>query len=113
MNCLPPYLSSTINLSNFCKTEKENAAEKSSLFPSSSVRHPANTLADNIMPALYHSEVPGMKPRRNVRFKMFITGNLSALAPPPHVLRMCPPVTFRNWSMYRPLMAVGKLLFFQ
>ncbi|GFS29359.1 WD repeat-containing protein 11 [Nephila pilipes] len=48
-----------------------------------------------------------MKPLKNARIKMFITGHLSALAAPPHVIRMCPPVTFRNWTVYRPLMAVG------
>lgn len=90
------------------KAEKENSSDRSFLFPSVAVRHPANALADNIMPALYQAEIPAIQPKRNTRFKMFITGNLTALAPPPHVLRMCPPVTFRNWSMYRPLMAVGK-----
>lgn len=108
LNSLPPYLSSTINLSHLYKSEKENSSESSFLFPSVAARHPANALADNIMPALYQAEIPTMQPKKNPRFKMFITGNLTALAPPPHVLRMCPPVTFRNWSMYRPLMAVGK-----
>lgn len=101
-------MSSTTKLSQIYKTEKENTADQPVLFPATSARHPANTLADNIVPALYHSDFLGVKAQRNTRFKMFITGNLNALSSPPHVLRMCPPVTFRNWSMYRPLMAVGK-----
>ncbi|KAF8786440.1 WD repeat-containing protein 11 [Argiope bruennichi] len=107
-NCfLPPYLSASLEHSLPVKTESESQSEKP-LFPLlSDSRHPANTLSDNIPPALYRNEGPGMKIVKNVRFKMFIIGHLSSLAAPPHVIRMCPPVTFRNWTVYRPLMAVG------
>ncbi|KAL3183206.1 hypothetical protein MRX96_006965 [Rhipicephalus microplus] len=39
--------------------------------------------------------------------RLITTGLLEALAPGPHLCRMCPPVTFGNWSSYRPLLAVG------
>ncbi|GFY16613.1 WD repeat-containing protein 11 [Trichonephila clavipes] len=107
-NFLPPYLSESLEHNFIVKSESESCSEKSPLFPLfSDACHPANTLADNIPPALYRNEGPGMKPVKNARVKMFITGHLSSLAAPPHVIRMCPPVTFRNWTVYRPLMAVG------
>lgn len=39
--------------------------------------------------------------------RLLTAGLLEALAPGPHLARMCPPVTFGNWSTYRPLLAVG------
>ncbi|KAK8771560.1 hypothetical protein V5799_025192 [Amblyomma americanum] len=39
--------------------------------------------------------------------RLITAGLLEALAPGPHLSRMCPPVTFGNWSTYRPLLAVG------
>ncbi|XP_013774548.1 WD repeat-containing protein 11-like [Limulus polyphemus] len=46
----------------------------------------------------------------SMSLKFLITGYLNGLAPPPHVIRMCPPVTFRNWTVYKPLMAIGNAL---
>ncbi|EEC18794.1 hypothetical protein IscW_ISCW014326 [Ixodes scapularis] len=43
----------------------------------------------------------------NVGLRLPMSGLLEALAPGPHLTRMCPPVTFGNWSSYRPLLAVG------
>lgn len=43
----------------------------------------------------------------NVGVRLLMSGLLEALAPGPHLTRMCPPVTFGNWSSYRPLLAVG------
>ncbi|GIY84420.1 WD repeat-containing protein 11 [Caerostris darwini] len=106
--CLPPYLSQSFKYPFPVKNESESSTEEVQQFPFFSDAHyPACTLSDNIPPALYRNEGPGSKEIKNVRFKMFITGHLSSLAAPPHVIRMCPPVTFRNWTVYRPLMAVG------
>ncbi|GIY91574.1 WD repeat-containing protein 11, partial [Caerostris extrusa] len=107
-SCLPPYLSQSFKYPFPMKNESESSTEEVQQFPFFSDAHyPACTSLDNIPPALYRNEGPGSKEIKNVRFKMFITGHLSSLAAPPHVIRMCPPVTFRNWTVYRPLMAVG------
>ncbi|XP_065296687.1 WD repeat-containing protein 11-like isoform X2 [Dermacentor albipictus] len=48
-----------------------------------------------------------MKGSNTGTLRLLTTGLLEALAPGPHLSRMCPPVTFGNWSTYRPLLAVG------
>uniref|UniRef100_A0A131Z532 WD repeat-containing protein 11 n=1 Tax=Rhipicephalus appendiculatus TaxID=34631 RepID=A0A131Z532_RHIAP len=48
-----------------------------------------------------------MKGSSTGTLRLITTGLLEALAPGPHLCRMCPPVTFGNWSTYRPLLAVG------
>ena len=39
--------------------------------------------------------------------KLSTSGILSGLVFPPFVLRMCPPLTLKNWNQYVPLCAVG------
>jgi hypothetical protein len=39
--------------------------------------------------------------------KLSTTGILSGLSLPPFVLRMCPPLTLKNWNNYVPLCAIG------
>ncbi|XP_054721445.1 WD repeat-containing protein 11-like [Uloborus diversus] len=68
-------------------------------------QHPVSTLSDALGPALYPSEKHVQ--RKETGLNIFVTGLLSALASPPHVIRMCPPVTFRNWNVYKPYMAIG------
>ena len=46
--------------------------------------------------------------RHGVMFKFVLTGLLSGVAPPPVVIRMCPPLTTKNWNVYQPLLALGK-----
>ena len=43
--------------------------------------------------------------------KFVLTGLLSGVAQPPMVIRMCPPLTTKNWNVYQPLLAMGKLGF--
>ncbi|CAG2173654.1 unnamed protein product, partial [Oppiella nova] len=40
-------------------------------------------------------------------YRILMTQMSSALNFSPHVIRMCPPVTMRNWQFHRPLLAVG------
>ncbi|CAG2111089.1 unnamed protein product [Medioppia subpectinata] len=40
-------------------------------------------------------------------YRMLMTQMSSAINFSPHVIRMCPPVTMRNWQFHRPLLAVG------
>ncbi|KAL3863810.1 hypothetical protein ACJMK2_005541 [Sinanodonta woodiana] len=42
-----------------------------------------------------------------VSLKFQMTGLLSGIVSPITVIRMCPPLTTKNWKMYRPLLAVG------
>ncbi|KAJ9582833.1 hypothetical protein L9F63_022829, partial [Diploptera punctata] len=39
--------------------------------------------------------------------RMLVTGMLTGAASPLTVIRMCPPLTTRNWQQYAPLMAAG------
>ena len=39
--------------------------------------------------------------------KLQTTGIMSGLLSPPFVIRMCPPLTVKNFNDYRPLLAVG------
>lgn len=48
-----------------------------------------------------------MRSSRAGSLRLITAGLLEALASAPHLSRMCPPVTFGNWSTYRPLLAVG------
>ncbi|UYV81446.1 WDR11 [Cordylochernes scorpioides] len=51
----------------------------------------------------YHHLAPGTIPR----LRFLLSGVLGALAAAPHVLAMCPPVTYRNWRYHQPLLAIG------
>lgn len=89
-----------------------------------STQDPKLTLADRIPTPLYDRDelssesVPTSPPATSVSYynqhrkkslglQFLLVGYLNGLTPSPHVIRMCPPVTFRNWSVYKPLMAVG------
>lgn len=74
-------------------------------FPSK-MPYPRTTLADKIGSANYPIE-NFKKNSSGITLKMLLTGIFGGLAPMPHVIRMCPPVTFRNWAAYHPLLAVG------
>lgn len=106
--CFPPYLSDTFEAQKISESLNENFSNKADLLPfSCKAVHPASVLSDHISPALYSRHQMYKNVRDSMKFKLFITGVTSVLAAPPHVIRMCPPVTFRNWTMYQPLMAVG------
>ena len=44
---------------------------------------------------------------KDLNVKLSLTGIMSNLCNPPFVLRMCPPLTTKNWPEYKPLMASG------
>ncbi|KAH3790794.1 hypothetical protein DPMN_169001 [Dreissena polymorpha] len=43
-----------------------------------------------------------------VVLKFLMTGLLQGLLSPITVIRMCPPLTTKNWNIYKPLLAVGE-----
>ena len=43
--------------------------------------------------------------------KFVMTGLLSGVAPSVTVIRMCPPMTTKNYHIYNPLMAIGQFMF--
>ena len=43
------------------------------------------------------------------QLKLQTTGILGGLLPPPFVVRMCPPLTVKNFSDYRPIIAIGAM----
>jgi hypothetical protein len=45
--------------------------------------------------------------RQNSVIKLMLTGLLTGLSSAPTILRMCPPLTTKNFSVYKPLLAVG------
>ncbi|KAG8183940.1 hypothetical protein JTE90_006865 [Oedothorax gibbosus] len=107
-DCFPPYLSANLYEQLSSKLPEEGKSPAHPLLPlESDALHPATALCDNIPPALYRNEILSNASDERVRFRAFMTGYLMPLAPPPHVIKMCPPVTFRNWTMHRSLLAVG------
>ena len=44
---------------------------------------------------------------KDLNVKLFLSGIMSNLCNPPFLLRMCPPLTTKNWPEYKPLMASG------
>ncbi|CAJ0967654.1 unnamed protein product, partial [Ranitomeya imitator] len=53
------------------------------------------------------SESPQSASSQEVSLKFLLTGLLSGLPQPPFVVRMCPPLTTKNITQYKPLLAVG------
>ncbi|XP_077544375.1 WD repeat-containing protein 11-like isoform X1 [Haemaphysalis longicornis] len=66
------------------------------LAPAGKQQRPASP--DRLSPQIWGGRGP---------LRLLTAGLLEALAAGPHLARMCPPVTFGNWSTYRPLLAVG------
>lgn len=78
------------------------------IFPfKSNVPAPRTTVADMIGSATFTGE-EGMRSEHEVGFKFLLVGLLSGVSSPTTVLRMCPPLTTKNWNVYKPLVAVGK-----
>ena len=50
--------------------------------------------------------------KHGVLLKFVLTGLLSGVASPPFVIRMCPPLTTKNWAVYQPLLALGLVFTF-
>ena len=57
------------------------------------------------------SHASGAHGKHGVVLKSVLTGLLSGVAPPPLVVRMCPPLTTKNWNVYTPLLALGEMSF--
>ena len=62
---------------------------------------------DNILSSPLHEDM-GNGTIYN-QLKLQTTGILGGLLPPPFVVRMCPPLTVKNFSDYRPLIAIGAM----
>ena len=60
---------------------------------------------DNINSKCFNDDASS--PSSCSQLKLQTTGILGGLLPPPFVLRMCPPLTVKNFSDYRPLIAIG------
>ena len=68
------------------------------------LRTPMLKLADMIAPPLSTGDViPSCG-----AFRFVMTSLLNAVAAPPTCARMCPPLTTKNRSSYKPLIAVGE-----
>ena len=53
--------------------------------------------------------VTGARTKSSLQLKFVLSGLLHGLAAPPFIIKMCPPLTTKNWAVYQPLLAVGKL----
>lgn len=79
----------------------------------SDIPYPRNTLFDLIgQPQLaaggtYDAGSPCRMSNHGIALKFMLTGLLSGIASPVSVIRMSPPLTQKNASMYKPLLAVG------
>ena len=45
--------------------------------------------------------------KHGVLLKFVLIGLLNGMAAPHVVIRMCPPLTTKNWNIYQPLLATG------
>ena len=66
---------------------------------------PMLTLGDLV--GMVDDERQGSVERPGASIRLMLTGLLTGLLPAPTILRMCPPLTTKNFSVYRPLLAVG------
>lgn len=69
--------------------------------PSALTPRPLATLDDFLPPTMTIS------PQQQLQLKLLTSGILSGLLAPPFVVRMCPALTMKNMTEYKPLMAVG------
>lgn len=74
----------------------------------SDVPPPKISLSDMIgqLPVV-NPDHPSVLKGRAAALKFVITGLLNGVVSPVTCLRMCPPLTTKNWSVYEPLIAVG------
>jgi len=63
------------------------------------------SLADMVPPLVQFNGITGPKSLRKMKFQL--TGMYQGIAPNPTCLKMCPPLTTKNWAVYKPLAAVG------
>lgn len=42
-------------------------------------------------------------------YRLLMSQIIPSISLPPHVIRMCPPVTMRNWPFHMPLLAIGDI----
>ncbi|OQR67106.1 WD repeat-containing protein 11-like [Tropilaelaps mercedesae] len=54
---------------------------------------------------LFYRMLPPAKDSRSGKRRLVLSANLETLSTVPHCMKMCPPVTFKNWKTYRPLIA--------
>ena len=52
-------------------------------------------------------DLDGTNMKHGVSLKFVLKGLLHGVAAPPFIVKMCPPLTTRNWATYQPLLAVG------
>lgn len=82
-----------------------NSAPEKLNFPViSDVPSPKTVLSDMIG---HHSTPIG-----HGHLKFVMTGLLSGIAPAVTVIRMCPPMTTKNYHVYKPLLAIGQYEYF-
>lgn len=83
-----------------------SVAEGHGLNLASTVPLPKLVLCDLISSHMPSAETQSME-KHGVHPKFILVGLLNGLASPPVVIRMCPPLTTKNFSTYQPMMAVG------
>ncbi|XP_022662655.1 WD repeat-containing protein 11-like isoform X3 [Varroa destructor] len=54
---------------------------------------------------LFYKMLPPAKDSKLGKRRLVLTAALETLSTLPHCMKMCPPVTFKNWKTYRPLLA--------
>ncbi|XP_077991912.1 WD repeat-containing protein 11-like isoform X2 [Glandiceps talaboti] len=70
------------------------------------VLYPKMCLSDLIGQVQFHCG-DQMQQGRGVVLKFVLVGLLNGVAAPPLVIRMCPPLTTKNYNVYQPLVALG------
>ncbi|CAH1783668.1 unnamed protein product [Owenia fusiformis] len=98
----------TPGLSDVAFTFPSDPPPESPLPFTSTVPHPKQCLADQIGQAQqFVKEYQSGTAKHGVMLRFMLTGFLNGAAQPPLVVKMCPPLTTKNWNVYQPLLACG------
>lgn len=75
----------------------------------SDVMAPKNTLSDMICPSQMDSADNKILSKGNTNggLRFLLTGLLNGILNSITTVRMCPPLTTKNWSIYEPLITIG------
>ncbi|XP_064605109.1 WD repeat-containing protein 11-like [Liolophura sinensis] len=104
-----PLYTPGVSLTDFSQLTINNKPEAMAKLPIlSDVPYPRLTMADLIGQSQNTmSDSVAIQPKHTVVMKLLLTGLISGVMGHVSVLRMCPPMTTKNWSYFQPLLALG------
>lgn len=104
-----PLYTPGVSLTDFSQLTVNNHSQAMAKLPIlSDIPYPRLTMADLIGQSQNTmSDSLATQPKHTVVMKVLLTGLISGVMGHVSVLRMCPPMTTKNWSYFQPLLALG------